>query len=261
MTSITKCTNSNSLQQETFVPWGITEALLMLAMAMGMERIVRLSVENIFFTNITLAQFGNSRTNLLASLQWATLGQGTIVFSFIIISLTYLIRIHHHTSLQTAGWNFHLPRHWFPGAISIGITFGIFEFYAVKWILNWIGSSIPPEWMTLHDPDYPLLSGAIIYALLGIILFPIAEEYLFRGVMYQAFRKHFGTSFSVVVASLLFLLWHYHKVSESPVLAIPIFAGGVIKCLVYERSRSLIPPIIIHSLSNTTLFLFVLLQK
>lgn len=99
-------------------------------------------------------------------------------------------------------------------------------------------------------------SLALFYLVAGVVG-PIAEEVVFRGVLYGYFRDLFypvlkkGAIVTALVAStVLFVAAHSHL----PALPVPQIAGGVIFCLAYEMEKNLVVPVIIHSLGNMALF-------
>ncbi len=87
--------------------------------------------------------------------------------------------------------------------------------------------------------------------LVGAVLVPFAEELLFRGVGYGALRRY-GVALATVVSAVLFGLAHGMNVVFPAAIVI-----GVITALLYERSRSIWPPVIAHAVNNAILFITV----
>lgn len=74
---------------------------------------------------------------------------------------------------------------------------------------------------------------------------PVAEEIFFRGFLYRSLRNRFTVVGACLLSSVLFALVHtQYQLTEK--LVIVIF--GVITCLLYERTGSLLPGIAVHSL-------------
>ncbi|MGH7666771.1 MAG: lysostaphin resistance A-like protein [Candidatus Dormibacteria bacterium] len=93
------------------------------------------------------------------------------------------------------------------------------------------------------DPYLAVISLAVIA--------PLVEEVVFRGFIYGALRRRFGVTLSVVVSSVIFALAHTFSVGGSIVLLGPsLFIAGVALALVYERSRSLVPGMVLHASFN-----------
>jgi len=82
---------------------------------------------------------------------------------------------------------------------------------------------------------------------------PLAEELFFRGLIY-AWMRRFSFVFAVLISALVFALSHG---TASPSLffipALPL-AGGIIFAMAFERSKSLMGPLVIHVLGNFCVF-------
>lgn len=75
---------------------------------------------------------------------------------------------------------------------------------------------------------------------------PIIEEPLFRGVLYATLRLPLGPLPATVGSAALFALAHGYGV----VGFVSVFASGVLWALAYERTRSLLPGMLAHAVSN-----------
>jgi len=78
-----------------------------------------------------------------------------------------------------------------------------------------------------------------------IIIAPFIEEIIFRGIMYNSFRKK-GILYTTIMNSTIFAVFH----KDIPAL-LPIFVLGISFSLVYEKYKSLWYCIILHSLHNS----------
>ena len=86
-----------------------------------------------------------------------------------------------------------------------------------------------------------------IHISVSIIIVPIFEEIIFRGFFYPPLRTRFGVLWGTILSSIVFTLWH----SGASVRGIiNIFIIGVILAYLYEKSRSLVPSMIFHSILN-----------
>lgn len=98
--------------------------------------------------------------------------------------------------------------------------------------------------------DYLWLLGAVSVAA------PVAEELVFRGVLYPYLRRWMPAVGAVLLSALLFAAVHV-----IPVLIPPLFVTGVALGLLRERYGSVIPCMLLHALLNgislTTLYLAV----
>ncbi|MGA7086805.1 MAG: type II CAAX endopeptidase family protein [Candidatus Dormiibacterota bacterium] len=83
------------------------------------------------------------------------------------------------------------------------------------------------------------------------VIAPVVEEVVFRGFIYGGLRTRLGVALSVVVSAALFALAHTFSVGGSILLLGPsLFLAGVALALVYERTRSLVPGMVLHASFN-----------
>jgi membrane protease YdiL (CAAX protease family) len=81
------------------------------------------------------------------------------------------------------------------------------------------------------------------------IIAPIFEEILFRGLFYQVLKKKFGFWPAIVSSSLLFSMLHFNTAQFLPIAGL-----GMLLCLIFEYTGSLVPVIVLH-IFNNALFL------
>jgi membrane protease YdiL (CAAX protease family) len=86
-----------------------------------------------------------------------------------------------------------------------------------------------------------------VVALSAIVLAPLQEEFIFRGYIYGVLRRYAGVPAGIVVNAALFAAIHLHA---------PSFAGlfvlAVCLTLAYEWTGSLLVPMAVHALFNST---------
>ncbi|HEU4779403.1 MAG TPA: CPBP family intramembrane glutamic endopeptidase [Steroidobacteraceae bacterium] len=79
---------------------------------------------------------------------------------------------------------------------------------------------------------------------LALIAAPIFEEFIFRGLIFGGLRRSFGLWPAALASAAIFAIVH-------PAFSIvPVFFLGVCAALVYDRSRSLLAPMITHGVYN-----------
>lgn len=86
-----------------------------------------------------------------------------------------------------------------------------------------------------------LAVGLLCY---GIIT-PLAEELLFRGILYHELKKCCGLTIAMLVSSLLFGLYHMN-----PVQGTYGFLMGLLIAYLYEYFGSFLWPVLVHMLAN-----------
>lgn len=92
-------------------------------------------------------------------------------------------------------------------------------------------------------------------ALAAVIIAPIVEELVFRGLIYGVLKRQFGRVASMFFTSVLFAVVHGHLPSVVPltVLACCLTIG-------LELSGTLLVPMLMHAIFNATTLLFIVLR-
>ena len=103
----------------------------------------------------------------------------------------------------------------------------------------------------LQLPDISKISKMSLLSkvLGGIILAPILEEILFRGIILEAFLKKYDISKAILFSALLFGTVHFNP---PQILSASIF--GLILGWIYYRTKSLLPCIFMHFVNNLLAF-------
>jgi len=89
----------------------------------------------------------------------------------------------------------------------------------------------------------------VIFFLCAVVLAPVCEEVMFRGLLYPAFRRKIGSGLAMTVTAALFALVH------PPYTYPAIFVLGLALAYVYERTGTLAAPIAFHAMFNGWTFL------
>lgn len=103
----------------------------------------------------------------------------------------------------------------------------------------------------LTDPLRPVFdqlsgSGQAVWLLfLLAVVVPIGEEVFFRGLVYGGLRSRWGITVATLTSAAFFAAVHIQVIHGLPILVL-----GVILAVLYERSGSLLPPIVAHGLNN-----------
>lgn len=132
-------------------------------------------------------------------------------------------------------------------------TFDFWFYAAAALIVFWIAGQAAAVWVyeTWGSAAFDSVSAAKgdtpVWLLLvaSLVLAPVGEESLIRGIAYPELRKHWSPLAAAFVTALVFALLHGNLVQI--VLTIPL---GVLLALVYEACRRLWPVIIMHVTFN-----------
>ncbi|WP_238553642.1 CPBP family intramembrane glutamic endopeptidase [Fortiea contorta] len=138
---------------------------------------------------------------------------------------------------------------WLPlaGLVILIILFSISGYLVSFYLLSLVAPSFieallrevanSPSPNTTASPFYNLLSAIAL-----VIVAPITEEFLFRGIILQRWASKWGIQSALLVSSLLFGILHTNFVG------LTIF--GVVMGVLYIKTRTLIVPIACHAFNN-----------
>ena len=96
----------------------------------------------------------------------------------------------------------------------------------------------------------------IVALLVTTIVAPIFEETVFRGFLFGWLRGHIGWIPAAIVSGLVFSAFHVELA-----LILPLWLLGIVLALVYEKSKSLFPGMLIHGLFNITGTVLIILNS
>ncbi len=98
------------------------------------------------------------------------------------------------------------------------------------------------------------LSAILVFWLTLGVSAPLLEEIIFRGFLFPSLTKYCSPSLSLCLSASLFALVHMN-IND----ILPLTMLGLILGLVYDRSRNLLTPILLHCFWNTGSFISLLL--
>lgn len=95
----------------------------------------------------------------------------------------------------------------------------------------------------------------------AILLAPLIEEPLFRGILYGGFRKSFGAIWAAVLTTLIFIVLHYSELRHYPPATLGIATLALIALWFRLRSGAIGPAIAVHVAYNSVIALPVLMAS
>jgi membrane protease YdiL (CAAX protease family) len=90
---------------------------------------------------------------------------------------------------------------------------------------------------------------AVVTGVFVIAVAPFAEEFFFRGFLYQALRNSWGTVLGVISSGAIFSAIH-----GAPDKFVPLWFLGMALAMLFEKTRSLWPCIMLHAINNVIAF-------
>lgn len=122
---------------------------------------------------------------------------------------------------------------------------------AALYAIAFIGLSTKQQANQISSQINQLHGASLVVAILAIsISAPVVEEVFFRGLVYRSLRNRLSVLPAALIAGVMFGFVH---ITGYPLVTLPVKAlFGVIACLLYERTGSLLPGIALHSLVDAT---------
>jgi membrane protease YdiL (CAAX protease family) len=93
------------------------------------------------------------------------------------------------------------------------------------------------------------LGQRIVFGITAMLLAPVVEEVLFRGILYRTIKQYGYPRLALLGTSLLFGAIHLNWMTLFPLAGL-----AVILALLYDRANNLMAPIVAHSLFNAVNF-------
>ncbi len=84
---------------------------------------------------------------------------------------------------------------------------------------------------------------SIIYVLSVAIITPVKEEILFRGILYRFLEKKYNFLVSIIISSFIFGILHGGLLITATIM-------GMVFAMLYKKTQSIIPSIILHIVWN-----------
>ncbi|WP_229258313.1 CPBP family intramembrane glutamic endopeptidase [Duganella rivi] len=82
---------------------------------------------------------------------------------------------------------------------------------------------------------------------LAVIAAPLCEEFIFRGLIYGGLRRSMKAAPAMVMSAAVFAVVH------PPISMLPVFVLGLCAAWAYERSKTLLAPMLVHAVYNAVI--------
>jgi membrane protease YdiL (CAAX protease family) len=128
-----------------------------------------------------------------------------------------------------------------------------------QWLLSQIAeatgwNSLKPELqpaVRMLQEDWPVYF-IVLQGIIALLIAPLAEEVIFRGILYTALKQRTGLVLAALISSVLFAAIHFYPAGFLSLLFLSLAAVWL-----YERTRNLLAPILLHALFNTLNFVVI----
>ncbi len=100
------------------------------------------------------------------------------------------------------------------------------------------------------------LIGSVGLGLVAILLAPVVEEMLFRGLLYPAIKQKGFPRAALWISSIAFAVIHFNVA-----IFLPLTILAMVLTWLYEKTENLLAPIAAHALFNSISFIALTIQK
>lgn len=131
----------------------------------------------------------------------------------------------------------------------ITITLAITSSVAINILFIWLHlteSSETYSRVAEHQYGVSLVTGLVLYSIIS----PLAEEVVFRGIIYNKIRRNCSVTTAVLLSALLFGLYHGNIVQGAYG-----FLMGILIAYTYEKFGSFFHAFLFHAAANTTVYI------
>lgn len=131
-----------------------------------------------------------------------------------------------------------LERGWCIALLGVFGSLGIGRFVSLLPLDNIIGN--------YEKTSNALMGGSLFMQILSLaVIVPIAEEFIYRGLVFTGLTKVMEAKYAIFAASLLFGLFHFNLLQGTYA-----FLLSLLLICIYMKCRTIIAPIIVHSVAN-----------
>lgn len=138
--------------------------------------------------------------------------------------------------------------------LSIALLFFLLVFFIFSLIIPFVNpwqfiSKLSDNQLIFHSFNSELFSSFSIYNgidfFIGILIIPVVEEIIYRGIIFNQLLKRYSVGISIFVSSLLFALMHLRFAGIAY-----LFLYGLLLSFAYYRTKSILTPIVLHIFIN-----------
>ncbi|MEW6555474.1 MAG: CPBP family glutamic-type intramembrane protease [Actinomycetota bacterium] len=135
--------------------------------------------------------------------------------------------------------------------VALASSYG--AFFLVYFIFYLLAGRAPVSGETERLQD---LGGGylVLVIVVVVVLAPVFEELFFRGLFYPALRRRLGPTAAIVLNGAIFGVIHF-----VPLSMLSLILVGIVLAFLYEKTDSLVAPMIAHSLYNLVVIALSLL--
>ncbi len=245
--------------RDSAVQWGISEALILaviiIILELSFQRLWRLSI----LPQIPdLSERGiHANENILVDIL-------SLLYILLVRITDFTLIVFYVFRVKKGSWNtIGIPARSFREGIRWGVgtclVFGILviaaeTIYALIYSENLLRVLLVPSKL----PPFTNIKYLLLFLIVGGIAAPIVEEIVFRGIIYPPIRSKIGVISGITLNAIIFAA--AHGIIENYSVIVIRFIGGVIFSFLYEKTNSILAPVIVHGIGNIAIVGVVLGQ-
>jgi uncharacterized protein len=230
-------------------PWGLRQLWQAAAAVLGL----------MLLSNVAYVLIAKVADTDLEEMMPVILPIEILVRLVILASFGIFFRLHRVAISQALGLGSTRPR----TAVGLGVAFGLASLppvgaimFATDGFCRLFGiqpTEQPITELFMNTNSRLVLTSVTLFAL---IIAPVFEEFLFRGFAYPALKARLGSVSALVIVSAAFAGSHFHGPSFLPLFVLALGLG-----LAYELTGTLLTPIIMHAVFNSTMIIQLFYQR
>lgn len=140
--------------------------------------------------------------------------------------------------------------------LGVAVTVVVFIVNAV--LIGVFGDSTPVEQSLLPNPS-DSVGVVVVLAILVVVVAPVTEEILFRGVLFASLRRHIGVHLAALLSGVIFAVVHIEVLASQPFGLGGLTLAGVLLAYAFHYTKSLRVAIVMHAVYNGVAFGLMLL--
>ncbi len=132
------------------------------------------------------------------------------------------------------------------------VALNYISYYAIQLLQYLTSMELKPQTLVEKAPGITDPVARVLMFLALCVGAPLMEELIFRGVLFSVASKFIHPVYAMVASSVFFGVIH-----NNLLVLIPLTLLGMVLAYVYQRTRSLLVPVMMHSMFNAITFLFL----
>lgn len=214
------------------VPWGVYDAVAMVLWTILAQLVVALPMRALGYAPTDPLAIGLA----LVAIQFVTLG-GVVAWL---------------AARRALSWRVFGPLRPRLRHVLIGVGVGLGGFLIATILPELIRRSLdipPPDRQEILEAVATTGTRAWLLILVAVLLAPLVEEIVYRGMLFQSLRHRLGLWPAVGLSSLTFAFVHLELLAQ-PLAIAALLVLGVWLAAAFHRTGSLLVPIVAHALFN-----------